>query len=193
MSPHAPHRRRRGAQLASVLALLLALATGCGSETAPVEAVPQLDQMLTAVDDAVAEQRYGAARNRIHALVKEVKEARQDGDLDAAQADRVLAAAAELLSALPGTPARKPSPSPSGPSSSTPPASSAPPTSAPAETATGGGGQDGGTADGSGGSGGSGDSGGSDKEQNSGPPADKGKGKSGGGKGGGKGPSKRKG
>ncbi|WP_435769010.1 hypothetical protein [Nocardioides sp. SYSU DS0651] len=170
--------RRRGAGLLAACAVVLALLSGCGSDPAPAEALPQLDRMLTAVDEAMAERRYGAARNRIDALVAEVREARESGDLDPQQADRVLAAAAVLRNALPAPP--KPSPTPS-------------PKPAPEPT------EDPPASGGSGGSGGTGGSGGSGGSDRSGKPGDSGKpdnaGKSGNGKGnkGGGGKGKRKG
>jgi ribosomal protein L12E/L44/L45/RPP1/RPP2 len=78
---------------------------------------PELADTLTAIDEALAEQHYLSARRHLRHLVDTVEAARSSGDLEDAQADRVLAAAAHLLAALPAPPRvaeppREPEPGP---------------------------------------------------------------------------------
>lgn len=95
------------------LVLALVVTSGCGSaEQSALDQVPALSARLDRIDAAVADRRFGAARDRIDDLVSATVQARDAGDLDTAAADRILAAAAQLLSALP-TPVRTPTPTPS--------------------------------------------------------------------------------
>lgn len=99
--------------IALLLAGLLGLGAGCGAkEQSALDRVPALSARLAGIDDAVADRRYRAAREGIDDLVEVTVAARDAGDLDAAAADRILAAAAQLLSALPAQVAT-PSPTPS--------------------------------------------------------------------------------
>lgn len=107
---------RRGAAALLTCALLL---TGCGGDpSTPAESVPELGEKLSDIDDAVVAERYGQAQRHLDELVKVTVAARDAGDLEDAQADRVLAAAARLLAALPEaptapTPSVAPTPTPS--------------------------------------------------------------------------------
>jgi outer membrane biosynthesis protein TonB len=97
---HVLPRRRTGPVVTVVAVLVLA---GCGGDSAstPAEAVPELGQTLGEVDDALADRRFRQARRHLHALVATTVEARDAGALEAAEADRILAAVARLLSELP--------------------------------------------------------------------------------------------
>lgn len=92
---------RRTAAGALLVGLLLGSA-GCGSgDGAPLDQVPALSARLDSIDTALADGRYRAARDRLGDLVEETVAARDRGELDEAGAQRILAAAARLLSALP--------------------------------------------------------------------------------------------
>jgi hypothetical protein len=124
---------------AAVLATVLLL-TGCGSAPTPGEAVPALRTRLTQVDSALAEGRYGVARSALDALVRETVTARDTGRLPAAQADRILGAAARLSADLPAAaPVRTPAATPTPTPTPTPARTSAPAATPPAPPAGGGG------------------------------------------------------
>jgi len=89
----------RPAAAAATTCLLLLF--GCGAASTPAEAVPELAKALTAVDDALAQQLYPQAGRQLRRLVATAEDARAAGDLEQGEADRVLAAAAKLLAALP--------------------------------------------------------------------------------------------
>lgn len=101
----------RSVPLAAAAALLVVLA-GCGSEVPPGEAVPELRQELSLVDDAVVAGDYGQAREALDALARATVGARESGQLTAEQADPVLAAIARLTADLPGAtpPVAEPAP-----------------------------------------------------------------------------------
>lgn len=103
----------------SWLALILGatLLAGCGGETPPVEAAPELADRLTLVDRAVASGDETSIRRRVNSLVAATEAARDDGSIDETQADRILAAAEALLARLPA-PEQSPEPSASPPSPS---------------------------------------------------------------------------
>jgi hypothetical protein len=86
---------------ALVLAGVLAASGGCGQATPPGKTVPGLRTHLERIDRALAEQRYGAARSSLEALVRTTIEARATGRLSPEQADRILAAATRLTADLP--------------------------------------------------------------------------------------------
>ena len=96
--------RRWSARLGAGVAAL-ALVTGCGGSSAPSDAVPALGTSLERVDDAIVEGRYDEARSELDELVATTNAAREDGDLERSEADRILAAAAQVKSALPAEPA----------------------------------------------------------------------------------------
>ena len=100
----------------ATVALVCAMAlTGCGGSSAPADKAPDLADALTVVEDAVEQQRYAQARRHLQELVATTEDARAAGDLDDDEADRVLAAAARLLTVLPAPAARQPSePAPEG-------------------------------------------------------------------------------
>lgn len=107
------------------LALSAVLLAGCGGESTPADAAPELADQLARVDRAVAEGDEARIRDRVESLVTATEAARDSGRLDDEQADRVLAAADALLRRLPAEePPPKPSPSP--PSSSPTTASPSP-------------------------------------------------------------------
>ena len=97
---------RRSARLGAGVAVLVLLA-GCGGSSAPSDAVPALGTSLERVDDAIVEGRYDDARSELDELVANTTAARDDGDLEGAEADRILAAAAQVMSALPAEPAEE--------------------------------------------------------------------------------------
>jgi len=117
-----PARRWAAVVLNTVLATLLAAgAAGCGNDT-PADAAPELSAQLARVDHAVVSGDEARIRDRVEALVSATEAARDAGELDDAQADRILTAADALLARLPAEkPAPEPSPSPS-PTTASPPA-----------------------------------------------------------------------
>jgi hypothetical protein len=93
---------RRG--LAVLLTALALLVSGCGSQAGSPSAadqVPALGTALQRIDAALASHHFAAARQRLRALKTAVISARKAGDLRAADAQRVLDAAARLLATLP--------------------------------------------------------------------------------------------
>lgn len=108
----------------SLTALLTAgafLATsGCGSGTSPADDVPALARSLDRVDEAIVTEDYDAARNAVAELTAVATKAEESGDLDAAQADRIVAAAESLLAALPSAGSPPAEPEPASPTSSAP-------------------------------------------------------------------------
>ena len=114
-------RSRPARSLAALLtAGVLLLATGCGSETSPADDVPALATSLDAVDEAVVSGDDKAVRDAVAELTAVTERARDAGDLDAAAADRILAAAEALLAALgePATPTEEKSSEPPTPAPS---------------------------------------------------------------------------
>jgi serine-type D-Ala-D-Ala carboxypeptidase (penicillin-binding protein 5/6) len=99
---------RRWIQQLGLTAGVLALMAGCGESSAPSDDVPALGESLGRVDDAIVEGRYDDARSELDELVATTTSAQEDGDLEGAEADRILAAAAQVMSALP---AEEPEPS----------------------------------------------------------------------------------
>jgi hypothetical protein len=91
-------RVRRSAAQAVVAILLTA---GCAGSTPPGEAVPELRSTLAQVDRAIVEQKYAQARTHLKDLVQTTTTARDDGELESAEAEPILAAAENLLTALP--------------------------------------------------------------------------------------------
>jgi hypothetical protein len=92
--------RRQLRRVTAVALTVLFLSGGCG--VAPLdEAVPELGTRLSQVDRAVADRRYADARTLLDDLVDVTVRARDTGAMDAAHADRILAAATRLLWALP--------------------------------------------------------------------------------------------
>lgn len=85
--------------------------SGCGG-AAPSDDVPELSDELSRVDTAIAEREYRKARRHLNDLVRTTVESRESGDLGTDQADRILAAAARLMSALPRS---RPKPAPTAP------------------------------------------------------------------------------
>ena len=101
----------------AILALTALLVAGCGGASAPADSAPELAEQLTRVDRAVAAGDEVRIRERVEALASATEAARDDGTLDDEQADRILAAADELLAQLPDE-APAPEPSPTTPTSS---------------------------------------------------------------------------
>ena len=97
--------RRSFAALLTAGALLVT--SGCGSGTSPADDVPALATALDAVDEAVVSDDDKAVRDAVAELTDTTTRARKAGDLEAAEADRILAAAEALLAAL-GEPAPAP-------------------------------------------------------------------------------------
>ncbi len=95
-------RRIRGVLAGVVAATVVgALAVGCGGSEDPTAAVPSLSDRLEAVDTAIAQGDYAAARDAIDELVHTTTEARETGDLEADRADAIISAAARLEAQLP--------------------------------------------------------------------------------------------
>lgn len=102
------------------LALSAVLLVGCGSDSSPADAAPELADQLARVDRAVAAGDEARIRDRVESLVAATEAARDSGRLDDEQADRILTAADALIARLPAEePPPKPSPSPTS-SSPTP-------------------------------------------------------------------------
>jgi hypothetical protein len=99
----------------TVLAVMAVLVAGCG-ET-PTEAAPELARQLAQVDRAVTTGDEAQIRDRVESLVSATEAARDSGEIDDEQADRILAAADALLARLP---AEKPAPEPPSPPTSSP-------------------------------------------------------------------------
>ena len=111
----------------------LSLLVSCGSES-PGDQVPELADQLSAIDDALADENYPEARQNIEDLVAATEDARASGDLGDGEADRVLAAAARLLTELPGAAPTEPA-EPTTSSTPTPtPTASVTPTPEPSPT-----------------------------------------------------------
>jgi hypothetical protein len=102
---------RRSGLRAAVAVAVLGLAAGCAGPTTPGQAAPRLTEVLSRVDSAIAQHHYRQARNELDDLVSAVDDARDAGDLNAEQANEVLAASARLSAALP-KPTRQPKPEP---------------------------------------------------------------------------------
>ncbi len=112
MLPGNPARRL------AALALTAVLAAGCGGDSTPADAAPELAEQLTRVDRAVTTGDEARIRERVESLVAATEAARDAGRIDDEQADRILTAAEALLGRLPAEePAPKPSPSPPSTSS----------------------------------------------------------------------------
>lgn len=102
------------------LALSAVLLAGCGGESSPADAAPELADQLARVDRAVTAGDEARIRDRVESLVAATEAARDSGRLDDEQADRILTAADALIARLPAEePPPKPSPSPTS-SSPTP-------------------------------------------------------------------------
>lgn len=88
--------------LAATAAAAVALALGgCGGDETAADKVPALGDRLEQVDDAIVDGEYDAARESLDELVRAATRARGNGNLTEREADRILAAAAELAAALP--------------------------------------------------------------------------------------------
>lgn len=96
---------------------------GCGEqEPTPATAVPALVTQLKSIDGLIADSHWGQARVALRALIARTEEARTAGDLEQAQADRVIASATRMLAALPApSPSVTPSPSATPSRTATPP------------------------------------------------------------------------
>lgn len=104
-------RLRRTTRLAATGGTLLVLLAGCGSDSPPSSAVPSLSTRLDEVDAAIVDGRDAAARDALGALGEDTMAALEDGDLERAQAERILDAVQVLLEALPSptpTPVEEP-------------------------------------------------------------------------------------
>lgn len=117
-------------RIAVALALVVLL-VGCGGQATPVESaasrVPALGERLEALDALVVAGQWTQARAEVRGIIRVANDAREAGDLGAAEADRVVASAQRLLAAFPVAPAATANPSPSATSSSRTPASSGKP------------------------------------------------------------------
>ena len=98
-----------------VAVAVLAFAAGCAGPTTPGQAAPRLTEVLSRVDDAIAQHDYRQARGELDNLVSAVDEARGAGDLNAEQANEILAASARLSAALPKRTHHAPVATPSAP------------------------------------------------------------------------------
>ena len=110
-----------------LLPVLLVLALplgGCGTETAPSAAVPELADRLEAVDAAVVAQEPPRIRRAVKLLIATAEDGEESGELDAGQVESIVAAAETLLAELPAE-VDQPAPSPTT-SSPTPPSSPTP-------------------------------------------------------------------
>ncbi len=101
----------------AALALTAVLAAGCGGNSTPADAAPELAEQLERVDRAVTTGDEARIRERVESLVAATEAARDAGRIDDEQADRILTAADALLGRLP---AEEPSPKPPSPPTSSP-------------------------------------------------------------------------
>ena len=101
----------------AALALTAVLAAGCGGDSTPADAAPELAEQLERVDRAVTTGDEARIRERVESLVAATEAARDAGRIDDEQADRILTAADALLGRLP---AEEPSPKPPSPPTSSP-------------------------------------------------------------------------
>jgi outer membrane biosynthesis protein TonB len=92
---------RKPAGRLAALTLAAVLTAGCGSDSTPADAAPELAEQLARVDRAVATGEERQIRERVDGLVAATESARESGRLDDEQADRILAAADALLAQLP--------------------------------------------------------------------------------------------
>lgn len=92
----------------------LLVTSGCGSSTSPADDVPALATALDRVDEAIDSGDDAAARDAVTELAQTATRAEEAGDLDAGQADEIVAAADALLDELSSV-----EESPTEPSSST--------------------------------------------------------------------------
>lgn len=125
-----PSKAGRSLVAAVLLAVLGgALLAGCGQTASPGQTVPALDKGLDRVDASISAGHLGQARAAVNGLIETTRQARRAGDLSAGDANRILAAAQELIAQLPReastpqpspTPSPQPSPTPS-PQPTTPP------------------------------------------------------------------------
>jgi len=99
------------------LALLVVVTAGCGSDSAPAEAAPELADRLAAVDRSVTTGDEARIRSEVEALIAATEAAGDSGRISDEQAEQIVAAADGLLARLP-TEESSPSPSPSPPESS---------------------------------------------------------------------------
>jgi hypothetical protein len=109
-----PDRRRPARALAALLGtvLLTVLLAGCGGEpSTPGEKVPELAETLDDLDTALADEQYDEARVYLAQMRRTTLSAREDGELDRAEARRVLDAVQALLAKVP-EPREEPEPSP---------------------------------------------------------------------------------
>jgi hypothetical protein len=106
----------------AALALTAVLAAGCGGDSTPAEAAPELAEQLARVDRAVTTGDEARIRERVESLVAATEAARDAGRIDDEQADRILTAADALLARLPAEepPSESPSPPTSSPTTETP-------------------------------------------------------------------------
>ena len=121
-------------------ALLIAgglLVAGCAAEATPADRVPAIDQGLARVDEAIVAGHHDQARKRLDHLIAVTTDAREAGTLEAADADRIVAAAVALMSALPAEAGRQRQPSERGTASPASPATASTTPSPVAPTDTG--------------------------------------------------------
>ena len=107
-------RRRWGR--AGVVGASFVLLAGCGGSSAPSDDVPALGDALDQVDEAIVAGQYDDARSALDELVATATAGREGGELGREEADRILAAAADLSAALPEEAAEEPEPSEPEPS-----------------------------------------------------------------------------
>ena len=113
MTARTRSRRRpvRGAAAGACAALVLLLA-GCGSQETPAQAAPVLARKLDAVDAAISAGDYAAARTALKQLRAAASRARDEGRIDAAQADGIAQATAAVLRRLPSDQGPRATPTP---------------------------------------------------------------------------------
>jgi hypothetical protein len=85
----------------TVSSLILVL-VGCGDDSPPSVAAPELGATLSDVDSALANRNYGRAEKALDQLAAEAVEAEQAGEISKTDADRIVEAASSLLARLPG-------------------------------------------------------------------------------------------
>lgn len=99
---------RRAATCVAPIALALVLAGCGGGDRPPGESVPAMASTLDRVDAALADGEVDQARSELVTLVRVTGRARDAKKISETEAERVLAAVATLMTALPETAAPPP-------------------------------------------------------------------------------------
>lgn len=89
------------ARLALAGLLVPVALSGCGSESAPADAVPALATQLDAVEAAIDAGDFAKVRAALERLVARTARAELAGEISGEEADRIREAARDVLAELP--------------------------------------------------------------------------------------------